>query len=171
MGAGCAIAIAFVSSLFPVSLTAPGDALNRRCAGRSEVVVLAATTEMTDAAPGPSLQPPERHPRGGGAGAVVVVAVRAAAREISKTAAVWALTHVVQHGDSILLLVLIPPQSSGMCMHCIFIIHSPRSSVFHYYGSNCFGTSLSFKHCSTSVQHHTLKKLDCLLPLYTQQCN
>lgn len=70
---------------------------------------------MTDAAAtaaGSGLQPPEKTARG--AGAVVVVAVRAAAREISKTAAVWALTHVVQHGDTILLLVLIPPQTSGM---------------------------------------------------------
>lgn len=44
-----------------------------------------------------------------GAGAVVAVAVRAAAREISRTAVVWALTHVVQHGDTVLLLALIPP--------------------------------------------------------------
>ncbi|GJN15373.1 hypothetical protein PR202_gb02281 [Eleusine coracana subsp. coracana] len=43
--------------------------------------------------------------------AVVVVAVRAAAREISKTAVVWALTHVVQHGDTILLLALNPPHT------------------------------------------------------------
>ena len=54
--------------------------------------------------------------KGAGAGAVVVVAVRAAAREISKTAVVWALTHVVQHGDSILLLVVIPPPSAGICI-------------------------------------------------------
>ena len=44
----------------------------------------------------------------------VVVAVRAAIREISKTAIVWALTHVVQPGGSIILLVVIPAQSSGM---------------------------------------------------------
>ncbi|PWZ19056.1 Inactive protein kinase [Zea mays] len=68
---------------------------------------------MTDAGAGSGLQTPDQVPRGAGAGAVVVVALRAAAREISKTAAVWALTHVVQHGDSILLLVLIPPPSSG----------------------------------------------------------
>lgn len=68
---------------------------------------------MTDAGAGSGLQTPDQAPRGAGAGAVVVVALRAAAREISKTAAVWALTHVVQHGDSILLLVLIPPPSSG----------------------------------------------------------
>ncbi|WVZ69815.1 hypothetical protein U9M48_018544 [Paspalum notatum var. saurae] len=43
----------------------------------------------------------------------VVVAVRAAAREISKTAIVWALTHVVQPGGSIILLVVIPAHSSG----------------------------------------------------------
>ncbi|AQK96445.1 Protein kinase protein with adenine nucleotide alpha hydrolase-like domain [Zea mays] len=43
----------------------------------------------------------------------VVVAVRAATREISKTAVIWALTHVVQPGGSIILLVVIPAQSSG----------------------------------------------------------
>nr|CAB3460565.1 unnamed protein product [Digitaria exilis] len=59
------------------------------------------------------LQPQRAADKGRGADAVVVVAVRAAAREISKTAVVWALTHVVQHGDSILLLVVIPPPSSG----------------------------------------------------------
>ncbi|KAG8067427.1 hypothetical protein GUJ93_ZPchr0005g15156 [Zizania palustris] len=47
-----------------------------------------------------------------GTEAVVVVAVRAAVREISKTAAVWALTHVVQHGDAVLLLAVMPPQNS-----------------------------------------------------------
>ncbi|XP_006655651.1 inactive protein kinase SELMODRAFT_444075-like [Oryza brachyantha] len=48
-----------------------------------------------------------------GAEAVIVVAVRAAAREISKAAVVWALTHVVQHGDTILLLAVMPPHNSG----------------------------------------------------------
>ncbi|KAF8696814.1 hypothetical protein HU200_036452 [Digitaria exilis] len=43
----------------------------------------------------------------------VVVAVRAATREISKTAIVWALTHVVQPGGSIILLVVIPSHTSG----------------------------------------------------------
>uniref|UniRef100_A0A0E0C4C9 Protein kinase domain-containing protein n=1 Tax=Oryza meridionalis TaxID=40149 RepID=A0A0E0C4C9_9ORYZ len=43
----------------------------------------------------------------------VVVAVRAATREISKTALMWALTHVVQPGGSILLLVVVPSHSSG----------------------------------------------------------
>lgn len=42
----------------------------------------------------------------------VVVAVKAS-KEISKTAVVWALTHVVQPGDCITLLVVIPSQSSG----------------------------------------------------------
>ncbi|KAL1364189.1 inactive protein kinase SELMODRAFT_444075 isoform X1 [Arachis hypogaea] len=45
-------------------------------------------------------------------GKVVVVAVKAS-REISRTALVWALTHVVQPGDSIKLLVVIPFLSSG----------------------------------------------------------
>ncbi|XLS51675.1 hypothetical protein HN51_012352, partial [Arachis hypogaea] len=44
-------------------------------------------------------------------GKVVVVAVKAS-REISRTALVWALTHVVQPGDSIKLLVVIPFLSS-----------------------------------------------------------
>jgi hypothetical protein len=39
--------------------------------------------------------------------------VRAATREISKTALMWALTHVVQPGGSILLLVVVPSHSSG----------------------------------------------------------
>ncbi|CAO2190935.1 unnamed protein product [Urochloa humidicola] len=43
----------------------------------------------------------------------VVVAVRAATREISKTALVWAVTHVVQPGGSIILLVVVPAQTSG----------------------------------------------------------
>lgn len=43
---------------------------------------------------------------------VVCVAVRAS-KEISKTALVWALTHVVQPGDSIKLLLVIPSQTSS----------------------------------------------------------
>ncbi|KAF8400980.1 hypothetical protein HHK36_014283 [Tetracentron sinense] len=42
----------------------------------------------------------------------VVVAVKAS-KEIPKTALVWALTHVVQPGDCITLLVVIPAHSSG----------------------------------------------------------
>ncbi|XP_038987590.1 inactive protein kinase SELMODRAFT_444075 [Phoenix dactylifera] len=42
----------------------------------------------------------------------VVVAVKAF-KEISKTALEWALTHVVQPGDCITLLVVVPPHSSG----------------------------------------------------------
>ncbi|XP_022731200.1 inactive protein kinase SELMODRAFT_444075-like [Durio zibethinus] len=45
-------------------------------------------------------------------GKVVVVAVKAA-REIPRTALVWALTHVVQPGDCIKLLVVIPAHSSS----------------------------------------------------------
>lgn len=43
---------------------------------------------------------------------VVVVAVKAA-REIPRTALVWALTRVVQPGDCIKLLVVIPVHSSS----------------------------------------------------------
>ncbi|GAB2228022.1 hypothetical protein Droror1_Dr00009851 [Drosera rotundifolia] len=42
----------------------------------------------------------------------VLVAVKAS-KEIPKTALVWALTHVVQPGDGITLLVVVPPHSSG----------------------------------------------------------
>lgn len=42
----------------------------------------------------------------------VLVAVKAS-KEITKTALVWALTHVAQPGDFIILLVVVPPQSPG----------------------------------------------------------
>ncbi|KAL7204741.1 hypothetical protein ACSBR2_017779 [Camellia fascicularis] len=43
---------------------------------------------------------------------VVIVAVKAS-KEIPKTALIWALTHVVQPGDCITLLVVLPSQSSS----------------------------------------------------------
>lgn len=46
------------------------------------------------------------------AGKVVVVAVKAS-KEIPRSALVWALTHVVQPGDFIILLVVIPPHSES----------------------------------------------------------
>ncbi|KAK6914772.1 Serine-threonine/tyrosine-protein kinase, catalytic domain [Dillenia turbinata] len=48
----------------------------------------------------------------GGVAEKVVVAVKAS-KEIPRTALVWALTHVVQPGDCITLLVVVPSQSSG----------------------------------------------------------
>ncbi|OIW09009.1 hypothetical protein TanjilG_05985 [Lupinus angustifolius] len=42
----------------------------------------------------------------------VIVAVKAS-KEVPKTALVWSLTHVVQPGDCITLLVVVPSQSSG----------------------------------------------------------
>lgn len=42
----------------------------------------------------------------------VIVAVKAS-KEIPKTALIWSLTHVVQPGDCITLLVVVPSQSSG----------------------------------------------------------
>ena len=42
----------------------------------------------------------------------VIVAVKAS-KEIPKTALVWSLSHVVQPGDCITLLVVVPSQSSG----------------------------------------------------------
>jgi hypothetical protein len=44
---------------------------------------------------------------------VIVVAVKAS-KDISRTALVWALTHVVQPGDCIKLLVIIPANSSSI---------------------------------------------------------
>lgn len=46
-------------------------------------------------------------------GKVVVVAVKAS-KDISRNALVWALTHVVQPGDCIKLLVVIPALSSSI---------------------------------------------------------
>ena len=56
-------------------------------------------------------------------GKVVVVAVKAS-KEIPKTALVWALTHVVQPGDCIRLLVVIPALSSSNC-HCLKLLFFP----------------------------------------------
>ncbi|PIA43060.1 hypothetical protein AQUCO_02000482v1 [Aquilegia coerulea] len=51
--------------------------------------------------------------KGGNVAEKVVVAVKASMKEIPKTALVWALTHVVQPGDCITLLVVVPAISSG----------------------------------------------------------
>ncbi|KAI9109473.1 hypothetical protein K1719_019527 [Acacia pycnantha] len=50
--------------------------------------------------------------KGSEAAEKVIVAVKAS-KEIPKTALVWSLTHVVQPGDCITLLVVVPSQSSG----------------------------------------------------------
>ncbi|CAK9328244.1 unnamed protein product [Citrullus colocynthis] len=50
------------------------------------------------------------------AGKVVVVAIKATSKEVSKAALVWALTHVVQPGDHIKLLVVIPSHQSSKWM-------------------------------------------------------
>ncbi|XP_024980582.1 inactive protein kinase SELMODRAFT_444075-like isoform X2 [Cynara cardunculus var. scolymus] len=54
----------------------------------------------------------EKLEKGSDAAEKVVVAVKAS-KEIPKTALVWALTHVVQPGHCITLLVVMPGQSSG----------------------------------------------------------
>ncbi|KAK1265017.1 hypothetical protein QJS04_geneDACA018153 [Acorus gramineus] len=51
--------------------------------------------------------------RGKGEAAEKVVVAVKASKEIPRTALVWALTHVVQPGDCITLLVVVPSQSSG----------------------------------------------------------
>ena len=61
----------------------------------------------------------------------VVVAVKAS-KEIPKTALVWALTHVVQPGDCITLLVVVPSGSSGN-------FSLPCFGLFPFYCENhCF---------------------------------
>ncbi|KAM7255585.1 hypothetical protein ACFE04_008483 [Oxalis oulophora] len=54
----------------------------------------------------------EKSGTGTDSGEKVIVAVKAL-KEIPKTALVWALSHVVQPGDCITLLVVVPSQSSG----------------------------------------------------------
>ncbi|KAF5203712.1 Inactive protein kinase [Thalictrum thalictroides] len=51
--------------------------------------------------------------KGGNVTEKVVVAVKASMKEIPRTALVWALTHVVQPGDCITLLVVVPAINSG----------------------------------------------------------
>lgn len=58
------------------------------------------------------LQKPGKSNSGLDATEKVVVAVKVS-KDISKTALEWALTHVVQPGDCITLLVVVPPHSSG----------------------------------------------------------
>lgn len=55
----------------------------------------------------------EKQEKGSDDAEKVVVAVKAL-KEVPKTALVWALTHVVQPGDCITLLVVVPSQSSGI---------------------------------------------------------
>ncbi|XP_015889139.2 inactive protein kinase SELMODRAFT_444075 [Ziziphus jujuba] len=88
-----------------------------------------------------------------GAGKVVVVAVKAS-KEISKAALVWALTHVVQPGDCIKLLVVIPSQTSSKRMwdfsrftsDCAFGHHKSFSG-----GANSFETDDIVNSCSQMV--------------------
>ncbi|XP_037428943.1 inactive protein kinase SELMODRAFT_444075-like [Triticum dicoccoides] len=47
--------------------------------------------------------------QGAPSAAAVVVAARAAAREVPRSAAAWALAHVARPGDAVLILVLMPP--------------------------------------------------------------
>lgn len=67
---------------------------------------------------------------------VVVVAVKAS-KEIPRRALVWALTHVVQPGDCIMLLVVIPPHSHGILL---LLLSTPFLS---YYVKVTFGLILS----------------------------
>ncbi|XVE88738.1 hypothetical protein DITRI_Ditri19aG0093000 [Diplodiscus trichospermus] len=69
----------------------------------------------------------------------VVVAVKAS-KEIAKTALVWALTHVVQPGDCITLLVVVPSHGSG------------RKWGFPRFSDDCASRSHKSQSGSRSVQ-------------------
>ena len=56
-----------------------------------------------------------RQEKGSNAASKVIVAVKAL-KEVPRTALIWALTHVVQPGDCITLLVIVPSQSSGILL-------------------------------------------------------
>lgn len=71
--------------------------------------------------------------KGSDAAEKVVVAVKAS-KEIPKTALVWALTHVVQPGDCITLLVVVPSQSSGM-QAIIYLLSFVRKFSYLLYAS------------------------------------
>lgn len=63
------------------------------------------------------------------AGKVVVVAVRAS-KEISKAGLVWALTHVVQPGDCIKLLVVIPSYTlSNLLLSSLCFFHFNEKNI------------------------------------------
>ncbi|XP_054781642.1 inactive protein kinase SELMODRAFT_444075-like isoform X2 [Prosopis cineraria] len=70
----------------------------------------------------------------------VIVAVKAS-KEIPRTALVWSLTHVVQPGDCITLLVVVPPQSSGR-----------RLWVFPRFAGDCASGSKKSPSGTTSEQ-------------------
>jgi len=64
-----------------------------------------------------------KHEKSSDGAGKVIVAVKAS-KEIPKSALVWSLTHVVQPGDCITLLVVVPSQSSGhfsIAFFCFFI--------------------------------------------------
>lgn len=54
---------------------------------------------------------------------VVLVAVKAS-RDISTSAFIWAVTHVVQPGDSIKLLVVNPTHTSGKLFSALAYIYA-----------------------------------------------
>jgi hypothetical protein len=83
---------------------------------------------------------------------MVVVAVKAATREISKTAIVWALTHVVQPGGSIIFLVVVSAHSSGNVLFLAFRMYFCQInlllvSVFVFHVSHNTRLSVSMLHC------------------------
>ncbi|KAK4754453.1 hypothetical protein SAY87_002557 [Trapa incisa] len=70
----------------------------------------------------------------GSEGKVVVIAVKAS-REIPRAALLWALTHVVQPGDCIKLVAVIPPQSSGKKIWGLARFTSDCTTGHHHYRS------------------------------------
>jgi hypothetical protein len=76
---------------------------------------------------------------------VIVVAVKAS-KDISRTALVWALTHVVQPGDCIKLLVIIPAHSSSIVITLFheFILFFFNSILFTISYASVFAAFVSF---------------------------
>ena len=90
----------------------------------------------------------------------VVVAVKAS-KEISKTALVWALTHVVQPGDCITLLVVTPSQGSGIISSLfgffVLFLDSKKFDLFwskdiHFTSRQSFGLLVDFG-CRPQLTH------------------
>ncbi|XP_057733378.1 inactive protein kinase SELMODRAFT_444075-like [Arachis stenosperma] len=74
----------------------------------------------------------------------VIVAVKAS-KEIPRTALVWSLTHVVQPGDCITLLVVVPSQSSGR-----------RLWGFPRFAGDCASISKKYPPGTVSEQKHDI---------------
>lgn len=86
---------------------------------------------------------------------VVVVAVKAA-KEISRTALIWALTNVVQPGDCVRLLVVIPPHSSSKKLWGFPNFHNDCTTGYWSFMS---GTIIEQKEYFTDICNEIMSQL------------